>query len=69
MKPIRTVKAALAAAVERWGRVAAVKESRDGEKRVGVLCLGFFEVRGRGATWEEAFTAADAGGLTWEARR
>jgi len=64
---IRTTKAALAAAAERWGKSAAVKVKPNGEKCVGVLILGFFEVRGSGATWDDAFAEADRGGLSWEA--
>lgn len=60
---IRTQRAALAEAVKRWGRKAAVERmdpKRYGHPfKVGRIMLGmFFEVKGTGRTWDHAFAVA-----------
>jgi hypothetical protein len=60
-----TGKQALAEAQKRWGKTAMV-EKRQGRQwalpyAVGRVALGmFFEIKGQGTTWEEAFSEATA---------
>ena len=60
-----TLKQALQEAQRRWGKNAAVQENPKSSNPkcrcyVGCIMLGmFFEVRGEGGTWEEAFKDAD----------
>jgi hypothetical protein len=63
-----TAKRALAQAQKLWGDNAAVQAKYDvrGNKAVGYIMMGmFFEVRGVGKTWDEAFKAASKGGSLW----
>ncbi len=60
-----TDRAALAEAKRRWGRLAMVQPPRraGGEYMVGAVigprAFPLFGVEGLGASWEDAFTAAD----------
>lgn len=60
MATIKTEKAALKEAVRRWGKTAATRKyHKSGRCVVGVIMFGmFFEVRGDGSSWDEAFTKA-----------
>jgi hypothetical protein len=59
-----TINGAEIAARARWGKHSAVQYYTVGRlagtKMVGFISLGcFFEVKGQGKTWEEAFADAD----------